>query len=403
MTATLPAEPPTDGDVITPRVRTRFRRAAFWMVLALFGLLVVAAVYALAGAGSTNRPPLDPTSANPDGGKAVAQVLRSEGVDVVAAESAADASTALDEAGGDATLLVVDTVFLDPAKLSGLADSAGSIVLVDPSFPTLREVAPDVRIAGAADGDGGVAADCRVEVPERADRATVENTYRLEGDATGCFPVDGDRFGLVSVDGERPVTIVGSPAVFANGSVTNYGNAALALGLLGSTDSLVWYVPGLADVEADAPPTIGELTPGWVVPSLLLVVVATIAAGVWRGRRFGPLVVEPLPVTVRAGETMEGRARLYQRTSARLRALDALRIGAIERIASMLALSRHTDAAAVADAAAALTGRPASEVRAILVDAIPRGDADLVAFSDALTILEAQIRSLTDPTGRSAR
>lgn len=392
-----------DGDVLTPRFRTRVCRAVFWIVIGVFGLLVVAAVYSLTGARSTDAPALDPTSADPDGAKAVAEVLKAEGVDVVSAESAVDASAALDAAGGGATLLVVDNVYLDPAKLDDVRDRADSVVVVAPSFQTLQELAPDVRLAGSAPGDGVLAA-CSEATPTRAERATVENTYRIDGgDAVGCFPVDGDRFGVVTVPGAAPLTIIGSPAVLANGSVTNYGNAALALGLLGTTPDLVWYVPGLADVEADAPPTIGELTPGWVVPSLVLVLVATIAAGVWRGRRFGPLVVEPLPVTVRAGETMDGRARLYQRTSARLRALDALRIGSIERIASMLALSRHADVDAVAAAAAALTGRAPTEVRAVLVDTVPRSDADLVALSDALTILETQIRTLTDPTGRPAR
>jgi hypothetical protein len=410
VTATLPdgrtddaASTALDGDVLTPRVRTRLRRSVFWIVIAAFGLLVVAAVYSLVGVRSPGAPPLDPTSAKPDGGKAVVEVLRSEGVDVVTAESVVEATAALDATGDiGATLLVVDNVYLDPARLVELRERAGRLVVVAPSFQTLQELAPDVRLAGVAPGDG-VVADCGEDVAERSERATVENTYRIDGDAAGCFPVESDRFGVVTVPGETPVTIVGSPAVFANGTITNHGNAALALGLLGPTADLVWYVPGLADVEADAPPTIGELTPGWVVPSLLLVLVATVAAGVWRGRRFGPLVVEPLPVTVRAGETMDGRARLYQRTSARLRALDALRIGSIERIASLLALSRHADVDAVAAAAAALTGRAPTDVRAVLVDAVPRSDADLLALSDALTTLETQIRTLTDPTGRPAR
>jgi hypothetical protein len=374
----------------------------FWVVLAGFGLLVVAVVYVLTGDGSAGAPPLDPTSPTPDGAKAVAEVLRAEGVDVATADSADAALSALEEHSSEATLVVVENSYLDPARLPSLTSAASSVVVIDPSFATLREVSPDVLNGGTSDGDA-VDAGCDLPAAERAERATVENTYRILGDATGCFPVDDGRYGVVSIPGGTPVTVVGSPAVFANGSITQSGNAALALGLLGSSDALVWYLPTLADVEADAPPTIGELTPGWVVPSLLLLLAATVAAGFWRGRRFGPLVVEPLPVTVRAGETMEGRARLYQRSSARLRAVDALRIGTIERIASRLDLSRHADAAAVAAAAAALTGRDLADVRAILIDAIPRGDADLVGLSDALTLLEAQIHALTDPTGRQKR
>jgi hypothetical protein len=100
---------------------------------------------------------------------------------------------------------------------------------------------------------------------------------------------------------------------------------------------------------------------------------------------------------------MEGRARLYQRSSARLRAIDALRVGALERIASALNLSRHADVDSIAAAATAVTGRDLGDVRAILVDALPSTDAQLVALSDALTLLETQIRITTDPTGRPAR
>lgn len=402
MTDAREITPPADGDVLTPRVRTRARRSVFWLVLTGFGLLVVAVVYVLTGSGDVGAPALDPTSPTPDGAKAVVEVLRSEGVDVITADSADSALSSLEARSGGSTLVVVDNAYLDPSRLTSLSTEAASVVVIDPAFGTLRKISRDVLIGGAYDGDA-VEAACDVRAAERAERATVENTYRIGGDATGCFPVGDGRYGVVTVPGSTPVTIVGSPSVFANGSITQSGNAALALGLLGSTDSLVWYMPGLADVEADAPPTIGELTPGWVVPSLLLLLVVTVAAGIWRGRRFGPLVVEPLPVTVRAGETMEGRARLYQRSSARLRAVDALRIGTIDRIAARLDLSRHADASAVAAAAAALTGRDLREVRATLIDAVPRGDADLVGLSDALTTLETQIHALTDPTGRQTR
>ena len=113
-----------------------------------------------------------------------------------------------------------------------------------------------------------------------------------------------------------------------------------------------------------------------------------LAAAFWRGRRFGPLVVEDLPVTVRASETMEGRARLYAKGSARLRAVDSLRIGAVQRVARACGLPATATVDAVVLAAADLTGRPPSEVHAILVGEIPRTDAEMVRLSDALLTLE---------------
>ena len=49
----------------------------------------------------------------------------------------------------------------------------------------------------------------------------------------------------------------------------------------------------------------------FTLPVIVLLLTAGLAAAIWRGRRFGPLVPERLPVTVRAAETTEGRARLY--------------------------------------------------------------------------------------------
>jgi hypothetical protein len=138
---------------------------------------------------------------------------------------------------------------------------------------------------------------------------------------------------------------------------------------------------------------------------LLLLLLVFVAAAIWRGRRFGPLVVENLPVVVRAGETREGRARLYQRSSARLRAADALRIGAIGRLARAVGLPRVSTADEVADAVAAATRRDRASIRGILIDDIPSTDAQLLALSDALAELErATAAAVTPgqagPTGR---
>jgi hypothetical protein len=117
-----------------------------------------------------------------------------------------------------------------------------------------------------------------------------------------------------------------------------------------------------------------------------------IAAGIWRGRRFGPLVVEQLPVHVPAGETSAGRARLYARSAARVHALDQLRIGAIRRIAVTLRLPRSTAVDQVADAAAQATGRDPASVRRLLVDDLPSHDRQLVDLAGELARLEDDVR-----------
>jgi hypothetical protein len=128
---------------------------------------------------------------------------------------------------------------------------------------------------------------------------------------------------------------------------------------------------------------------------LVLALLAGVAAAVWRGRRLGPLVVEQLPVVVRSRETVEGRARLYARAGARLRAADALRIGTIGRLAPALGLSRLASVDDVVNAAAARTGRDRAALRALLIDTAPPSDAALVALSDELARLEAAVAAAT--------
>jgi hypothetical protein len=108
-------------------------------------------------------------------------------------------------------------------------------------------------------------------------------------------------------------------------------------------------------------------------------------------------VTERLPVTVRASETTEGRARLYARARDPLHAADRLRIGALRRISGRLGLGPRAAAAEIADAAAAVAGADRRTVRGILIDDIPRSDADLVALSIRLRDLEDAVHAAVRP------
>src|SRR5699024_2310214 len=129
-------------------------------------------------------------------------------------------------------------------------------------------------------------------------------------EVVGCYPNDAGQYRLVV---SPSVTVVGTTELLTNGGILEDGNAALTLRLLGAEPRLIWYRPRRDDAEAAAAPTISELSPGWVVPAALLLVATFVAAAFWRGRRLGPLVVEPLPSIVPADETVRGRARLYSR------------------------------------------------------------------------------------------
>jgi hypothetical protein len=209
----------------------------------------------------------------------------------------------------------------------------------------------------------------------------------LGGEA--CFDSGATGAGLVQLEVEgRQVTVLGAATVLQNNDITRAGNAALALGLLGEHPTIVWYQPTPADLTTAS---ISELTPEWVNPIAWLALIVGLAAAVWRGRRLGAVVIENLPVVVKTTETMEGRARLYARAGSRLRAIDALRVGTLRRIADGLALGRGAGVDDIISAVAGITGRDAINLRRLLLDIEPTTDRELVDLSDQLRDLETLI------------
>jgi hypothetical protein len=342
---------------------------------------------------STSADPMGASNPAPQGGQALARVLAEHGVDVRKASSLVDARRAAADRDDTTVLLSDPKGILDARQLGSVLSLGSDVVAVDPGFVQLRAAAPTVTQAGERTVSSA-SPGCRLAAADRAGSvAGRTHTFRVAEPATGCFRASDGTFAVAqSVAAGTRVTVVGS-GLLDNDGVARAGNAALAIGLLGQHRTLVWYLPSRADAAAAGAPSLAELTPAWVTPAILLLIAVVVAAGVWRGRRFGPLVVENLPVVVRAGETIEGRARLYRTASARGHALDALRVGAVQRIGVLCGLPPRADVDQVAASAAALTGRAVKDVRDVLLDGVPLTDASAVAFAARLAELEDAVRS----------
>ena len=380
----------TTQHVLTPTTGRVLKRALFWIGAALFAI-IVAIVSLLAAGSSSAGPPLHPTNPAPAGAMALAEVLRQQGVDVMVTDTLADTRDAV-ESPAETTLVLHDLGgYLDAGQLREAVALADTVILIDPGFAELQAVAAGVAQAGVVDEP--LEAGCDVPAARRAGTVSGEASgYRIldaDAGAIGCFASGDDVVSLVALPGG--LTVLGTTAALSNESIIRDGNAALALGLFGAHEHLVWYLPSFGDLPESAPATLGELTPAWVTPVLSLLVLTFVAAAVWRGRRLGPLVIENLPVTVRASETMLGRARLYEKSSSRLRALDALRVGSLQRLATSCGLPRTATVDDIAGAAAQLTGAQVGDIRRLLVDAVPATDAELMSLSDALLTLERDL------------
>ena len=337
--------------------------------------------------------PLSVHNAGPEGARAVTQILERHSVAVQDAGSYEAAMAAL-QAGSSPTLLLYDrNGFLDGPRLLNLAASAQRMVVVSPRLQTLDGLDAGIRQAGVVpDASPVLEPGCSLPDPQAAGTVSGESGFLYDG-GTSCYRPDGSGAGLVAASSDGRLIVVGSTAVFSNEDLDRLGHAALAIRTLGPSADLVWYIPTLEDLETGGrPESLDELAPDWVRflgPWLVLVGLAAIA---WRGRRLGPLVFEPLPVVVKAAETAEGRARLYQDSRAVDQARDNLRAGTLVRLSGHLRTGPGATAGQVIEAAAQHLGRPARDIRE-LVNERPGTEARLVAWSRELDTLEKEVKS----------
>lgn len=382
---------------VEPGAPSRARRAWGWAAL-VAGVVVIGSLLTLVAVPEWRaKGVLDPEGPGPQGAMALARILEDQGVELAVVHTRAEAEKALSPG---ATLVIGSTTYLSDDALREVALSADRTVLLNATARDAELFFDATDPVGAA--GGAVAPACDLAAAERAGAVRPGRLF-ARGDAeTACYAASGG-FGLLA--GERDgtgIVLLDGADLFANDALTTGGNAALGLNLLGADDALVWYLPSPADIDpGTAPDTLGSLSPRWLTPAIVLLIAAVIAAGVWRGRRFGPLVAEDLPVTVRGSETLEGRARLYQRAHDPQHAAELLRRGALRRLTRRLALSPRATAEEVAAAASVRLGRHPSHILQTLHER-PATDADLVAFGERLRELESAVES-TGPSERNAR
>ncbi|RAN79274.1 hypothetical protein B5P43_15270 [Bacillus sp. SRB_336] len=405
------------------RAASWWRQNRLWIVVG--AALAAATVGGLVASllGGQTADPLSITNPAPNGGQAAASVLREQGVQVTATASLEATRRALAAGGPRAsTVLVYDPLsLLEPAQVARLAgsakDAAAALVALAPGPLTVKNLSPDIASAGTAaatdsqsgvaaatDSQSGVAAGPGCANPDAAAAARIDvggadgigtsgsPSLALYRGAATCFAPGGGTAGFMAVNRAGDVTVLGSPGVVSNERLASQGNAALTFRLLGSRPHLIWYTASLRDVPAAShAPTLGELTPRWIFPASAWLLLVALIGMLWRGRRHGPLITEPLPVLVKASETVTGRARLYQDVKAQDTAVEILQRATLTRLAQRLRLGAGAAPSAVVDAAAAHTGRPRGDLEALLVTDIPLNDKQMLAMAAQMAALEEEV------------
>ncbi|GAB3721307.1 DUF4350 domain-containing protein [Amycolatopsis oliviviridis] len=353
--------------------------------LAVVFLLVLTGTLLVLVQGEQTTGALEPGSYEPAGGRALATLLEREGVKITTVHTAAE----LKGAATGATVLITEPGYVPKSTFTQIRRDAEDVVLVRPSPGTVEEVLPGVRVSGQLETETR-APDCQVEAPLAAGSATMGG---LKYAATQ--PRARDCYGGSYLDVPGPqgtVTVLGAPEPLTNEWLADEGNAALAMRLLGKHERLVWYLPTPADpsLENEKKP-LSELIPaGWSYAALQAGV-AVVLLALWRSRRLGPVVTEPIPVVVRAAEATEGRARLYRKAKATAHAGETLREAARARLRPLLGLTRDAEPAALVESVAGRTGRAPAEIGALLYGDPPADDAALVRLADGLDVVEREV------------
>lgn len=361
-----------------PLVRPWWTKARLWI-----GLAAVVVIGAVLVGTLTEAPgrPLDPRSAHQNGSKAVVRLLQRFGATVAATSSL---STALSGGARGAVVLTSPDDYSD-AQLREIAAHSARLVLVAPGSRAGHAVAAGLE----PDAEG---------VPHQAPLcpdpgATAAGLVRLPDDTRAYLPGET---GATSCYGGALLTaphlaVLGSAQLLQNDHLADRGVAALDINAITDSrriGSVVWLTPG-TDTAGPGPASVWDLFPSGAYRVFWWLLTVAALTVLWRARRLGGVVAEPLPVVVRSAEVVEGHGRLYARAGARDRAAAALRAGAVRRLGHRLGLPPGASADQVAAAVAPLVGRAPADVAALLAGAPPPDDSGLMWLAHELDRLES--------------
>jgi hypothetical protein len=351
------------------------------------------------------RPPapvagyLSPQGTDAFGARALADILAGRGHPV---QPVTTVGAAVSAAQPGATLLITSPYLLTRAQARALGRTRADLVIIEPDQTNLNILAPGLTL-DSGEPISALAPGCSLAPARLAGPAdmggpglTVRNPGPGDSAAPGvtqCYRENGRPTLVQFRSAGRPVTVLSTGAPLANTYLAHQGNAALAVNLLSGAGPVVWLVPAVppGGTPAGTPRSFTSLVPLTAYLVLAQLGVALVLTALWRARRLGPLVTEPLPVVVRASETVEGHARLYQSRRARDRVAGTLRAAAAGRLMSAVGLPADAAPGAVTAALAARSTLDESRVANLLYGAVPASDAALVALASDLDALEGEV------------
>lgn len=421
----------TAVDATTTSASTALRSSAsrwkFWIVLVVLGLITALAMQMM---DTDDAETYGLNNTDHDGYAALASVLEDEGVEIHQTSSAQGAEDLLEE-HPEAGVVVLARDFLPGAEVMNQlrqhGEDTGNVLWMTDQTAMVAEaldgaVAPGPTLPGGGLGEPQEieAEECPVPAGEQAESIQTSGGSFESDD--GCFPVDGAEDAYVLAETSYGPAFA-APDAFTNQRIESGGNAALALSLFGASSEdgnadgggqaepgplfdtdqastsdpqLIWYTPSAADT-ADAQQWDSPLDylPEWFFPLTWWLLLCAVLGMIIAGRRYGPVVAEPLPVSVPASESAHGRGRLYQQANAVPETAAALRNATILRLARALRLGPRPNIDTVVTAVAGTLGEDESRIASLLQPQQMTRNTELTSYAQQLASLESDVVDAT--------
>lgn len=325
----------------------------WWPALAL----VVLGAGFLLGPGRTSGPPLDPTSTDPLGTRALVELVEGFGADVD--------RTSTGEGPGDEVdaVLVLRDQLGDEGRdrLEAWARQGGVLVVADPSSPLNR---PPVATSSEPALEAGTCTIAPLAGLQRVEAGSFL-LLPVEAGERSCFGTAGEAWVVARSAGAGAVVLIGGTAPLVNENLDEADNAAVVTALLSPEpgDQVGLVYDAVAGEGGSV--TLADLVPDRVWWALAQLGVAFAVYVSWRARRFGRPVPEAQPVDLPGSLLVRARGELYRRSRSHERVAVALQRDADRRVRRLLGLP--LEGPLPVPEVAARSGLPDDEVRRLLV------------------------------------
>ena len=355
------------------------RNARFWLLL---GAALVVVVLIVGGSGDSG-PAYDPRSVAPDGARGVVETLERLGAMV-------DLDRSVPNPSATTALMLRDRLTVEDEDAVRTWVQAGGVLVVADVNSRLAAQAVGFTNAPVGGRPTILRGRCTIEVLAETTELTLNGRLLNTAGRTSCFGDANSAFVVAESVVQGTIVTIGSPDLFINAELDDDDAAVVAVNLLAPTggDAHVSFLgPSVVDFGDEA---ITDLVPPRVWNAVFQMLAAFLLYSLYRSRRLGGVVPEPVPVHIEGSELVLKAGLLSERAKDPGSAAQVLQTDLVHRIRVALSVPATATDADVATRVADRTGHTPAEVEHGLYGLVAT-DPELVQTAQLLHTLDAQL------------